>query len=123
MPAPPKKDQSLPPWVDIETEKKRRPKAAPKAKAAEPKPRLHVKVSLTGSVEFNLEGDQAAELKGHLQGIRLGDVLDFLDPWASGIELTHEVGVTETPTAKSWIVDEAADVIESIVPYEPWIVK
>jgi hypothetical protein len=119
---PPKKDQSLPPWVDIETErKKRRPKAAPKP--ADPKPRLHVKINLTGSVEFNLEGDQAAELKGYLQAIGLEDVLDFLDPWASGAVLTHEVDITETPTAKHWIVDEAADVIESIIPFDPWMLK
>ena len=112
--------QDLPPWVDIEAEKPRKPRTAkPKPKPVYPK--LRVNIGLSGSAEFDLVGPDAAALLTRLANIDLAGVLELLDPQASGIEITAEVGITEPATSKRWLVDEAADVIESITPETWWL--
>lgn len=104
--------QQIPPWVIQEAEKKSRRKPGPKLKPVEPKPKLHVKVNLTGSVEFDLEGDNAVELAGLLKGLRLDEVIEFVDPWASGAELRYDVEVTDAVSSSWWEANETTGTIE-----------
>lgn len=121
-------DQNLPPWVRAETQKTRKapvkgaspaPKPAPKPEppkfeakpAAKPKPhRLHVRIIMGGGSAFVLDGDQAAELGKMLErGATAEDVLEYLDPQASGIKLVQAISILQEPMLPGW-------------PYDSWTV-
>src|SRR5690242_9607224 len=115
MAKPPKAwEQDLPPWVRTETEKVRQtrkpptPKDMPRAPkpAAKPTttpvikeiPRLHVRVELSGAIEFTLEGDQSADLRVLISsGANADDILEHLDPWVSGARVTQEIRILQDP--------------------------
>lgn len=110
-------DQDLPPWVRAETIKQQRKPPAPRARATSagptvpakrkltpaPEPqRLHVRVEFAGSIEFILEGDEANEIRVLLvNGAGSEEILDALDPWASGAKVHQEVRVVEEPDRPS----------------------
>ena len=108
--------QQIPPWVIQEREvaktRKRRPKAPPK-----PKPKVLVNVRVSGSVAFELEGKDAAELIGLLKSLKLDEVIEFVDPWASGVELRYEVDVEDQAEYAFWDANETTGTIEL---KDPW---
>lgn len=69
-----------------------------KAKPAEPK-KLHVKIELKGSLEFDLEGEQAEGLQLLLdRGADAEEILGTLDPWSSGVKVTQEIEIHPPPS-------------------------
>lgn len=113
--------QDLPKWVEIEAEKKPRRKPGPKPKPSETK--LHVKVNLSGTVEFDLEGLDAIGLKGSLERLELDEILEFVDPWASGAELRYDVEVTDLVGPDRWEANETTGTIEHAQPDPFWEFK
>ena len=116
--------QEIPPWVIQEAERKPRRKPGPKPKPAESKyvkyvPKLYVKINLTGSVEFELDGDDAARLKEMLERPGLDEIIEFVDPWASGAELRYDVEVTDPTGLNQWEANETTGTIELTMP-DPW---
>lgn len=122
--------QSLPLWVEMEAAAKRARarKPAPKpAPAKEPPrlhvvkepPRLHVRAELAGFVELVFEGEQAKELRALLADRATSEeILDYLDPWTSGIKIHTEVRVVADPvknTHMRWAIHEGDPVIVSEV--------
>lgn len=106
--------------MESEAEKKPRRKPGPKPKPKPVYPKLHVKVNLSGSVEFDLEGPDAAKLKEMLKGLKLDEVLEFVDPWASGAELRYDVEVEDPASLDSWEANETTGTIELRTPFRPW---
>lgn len=94
--------QQLPPWVEPETTRTRKratPKNMPQRKPAEPKPfKFRVNVVLSGSIDFELGGQDAIDLSKLLGSNPTADeVIEHLDPWSSGAGVRQEIEIIEIP--------------------------
>ena len=133
-------DQDLPPWVQAEAVKPKRPtpknmpprkpsalapKPAPKPKEPET-PQLHVRVVFQGSITFCLEGEQAKELRELLAFPQDADkIVEHLDPWASGASIRQTIDILEDPstaggTYHSWAVSEEQGTVNAKMNRGEW---
>jgi hypothetical protein len=84
------------------------------SKPPPPPKKLKVKAVYSGTIEFELGKGDAAQLKKLLSAKPRDSeaILDFLDMWASAVDIKQEVYITEEhkdgESYQTWVVDEKA---------------